>query len=509
MAWMEAGFEYGQEMRQWVSPSLIEANYILSLSQQELQAVIETEMAQNPALELDDRPTCPACESVLEGRFCPVCRETPERQVEPDSYDSMDDYEPPLSSTATREEDPDFDPMTLVASSESVLERILADARMSLNETEHGIATFIVESLDERGFLTMSVQEMASALGFEEETIESVLKVIQDVAPVGAGARDLRECLLLQIDYLEHAGHPVPEHTRTIVDSYLYEFGAHKFGQITRALGISGDELEAVRDFIREHLNPFPLQSDQVRSWRTPTDSRFVAPDVVIDFRDDELTVEVVNNKFFHLRTNALYDQLSNEFSRKRGKGSLKERLAARNAQFTDDEDSAPVERVEIDPQTLSQTSKDDKQHVRQYTNRAKMFMMNIQQRRDTLLRISECICELQENFLRGGVRELRPLTRALVAQQVGVHESTVSRATANKYVMLPNKKVIPFSDFFTPSLSTKDIIKEIIERESKKGEPLTDRKICDLLMEDGIRIARRTVAKYRAELGILPSTMR
>jgi RNA polymerase sigma-54 factor len=157
----------------------------------------------------------------------------------------------------------------------------------------------------------------------------------------------------------------------------------------------------------------------------------------------------------------------------------------------------------------VGHASADDRQHVRQYSNRAKLFISNIYQRRDTLLRISQCICELQEDFLRGGVRELHPLTRAVVAQQVGVHESTVSRATANKYVMLPNRKVIPFSDFFTPSLSVKDMIKELIERESQKGVPLTDRRICDLLLQQGTRIARRTVAKYRAELGILPSTMR
>ena len=132
--------------------------------------------------------------------------------------------------------------------------------------------------------------------------------------------------------------------------------------------------------------------------------------------------------------------------------------------------------------------------------------MSNINQRRETLYKISRCIVDLQEDFLRGGVRELRPLTRAVVAQQVGVHESTVSRATANKFVMLPNRKVIPFSDFFTPSLSVKDVIKELIESEK---DPLTDRKICDLLAKRGIRIARRTVAKYRAELNILPSTMR
>jgi RNA polymerase sigma-54 factor len=308
----------------------------------------------------------------------------------------------------------------------------------------------------------------------------------------------------LQLDYLERMTTQIPPHTRVIIEDHLPEFGAHKFGQIARALGITVDELEEIRDFIRGHLNPFPLQSDQAKSWRSPSESRFVAPDVVIDIRDDELVVEVVDNKFFHLRTNQLYDQMANQFTRKRGKKSLKERLAERATEQDADNAINPA-----DVEAIAGSSDEDKDHVRHYSNRAKMFMSNIQQRRDTLLRISQCICELQENFLRGGVRELRPLTRALVAQQVGVHESTVSRATANKYVMMPNRKVIPFSDFFTPSLSTKDIIKEIIEREAQKGVPLTDRKICDLLLKDGIRIARRTVAKYRAELGILPSTMR
>ncbi|MFM8594669.1 MAG: RNA polymerase sigma-54 factor, partial [Chloroflexota bacterium] len=147
--------------------------------------------------------------------------------------------------------------------------------------------------------------------------------------------------------------------------------------------------------------------------------------------------------------------------------------------------------------------------HIRTYNSRAKMFIGTINQRRATLLKISRCIVEMQGPFLREGVRSLKPLTRAVVAQQVGVHESTVSRATANKYAMLPNQRVIPFSDFFTPSLSVKDVIKEIMEEESEQGEHFTDRIIVDLLEERGIRVARRTVAKYRAELGILSSAMR
>ena len=490
MRW-ETGFEYGQEMRPWVSPSLIEANYILSLSQQELQQVIEAEMEGNPALEIEDRQTCPMCGSILEGTYCPTCL-TDQRTTPEDSIDSFDDYPDQVATgTASAGDESDFDPMTLVASDLSVIDQILADVRTVLDERAFPIAEYLVESLDERGFLPMDVEEISTLTGLDEDEITDVLNVIQDVAPIGVGARDLKECLLLQAAYLRTTGHDVPEAIFRIIETHLHEFGTHKYGQIARDLGISIEEIDDAREFIRLYLNPFPLQSDQGRTWRSPTDSTYVAPDVVISLKNDELTVEVIDSKYFHLRTNAMYEQLSGQFSRR--KSVLQK--------------AAPVS-PEIQ-QAAAEVSSEDKDHVRQYTNRAKLFISNIQQRRDTLLRISQCICELQESFLRGGVRELRPLTRAVVAQQVGVHESTVSRATASKFVMLPNRKVIPFSDFFTPSLSTKDIIKELILDETRKGTPLTDRRICDLLLQRGVRIARRTVAKYRAELGILPSTMR
>jgi RNA polymerase sigma-54 factor len=228
-----------------------------------------------------------------------------------------------------------------------------------------------------------------------------------------------------------------------------------------------------------------------------------VAPDVVISIKDSELVVEIVDTSHFHLKLSPVYDKLASEMGRKRsvsanGNGNG---LAKANGHLSGHARGAGA--------PANGVSAADRDHIRSYSSRAKLFIANIQQRRETLLKISRCICDLQEPFLRGGVRELKPLTRAIVAQQVGVHESTVSRATANKYVMLPSRKVIPFSDFFTPSLSVKDVIKELVERETQKGEHLTDRRICDLLMDRGIRIARRTVAKYRAELGILPSTMR
>lgn len=271
-----------------------------------------------------------------------------------------------------------------------------------------------------------------------------------------------------------------------VIRDHLTELGAHRFGQIARSLALTTDEVEVIRDFIRERLNPFPLQSSEARSWRAPSVAQYVAPDVIITLKDGALLAEVVDTSHFHLRINPVYDRLAGDMPRKRIGSEGQQAIGAVPAVTTEDRD-----------------------HIRAYSSRARLFISNIQQRRDTLLKISSCIVNLQEAFLRGGVRELRPLTRAIVAQQVGVHESTVSRATSNKYVMLPNRKVIPFSDFFTPSLSVKDVIKEILIDEQRAGQHLTDRKICDRLDDRGIRIARRTVAKYRAELGILPSTMR
>lgn len=502
MAWMERGFDQSQEMRSWISPSLIEANHILSLSQQDLQALIEHEMSQNPALELENRATCPVCMSVLDGAWCPTCQRTVEVQGQDESLDAMDDYEVPSAPSSPADSSDDFDPITIVASDVSPLEQLHTDARMSLHEEDYPVAEMLIDSLDERGFLTISLAEIAESLGVKEEDVEEVLGIIQTVAPVGVGARDLGECLMLQIDYLKHLGTEIPPHTEEVVRDYLDEFGAHKYGQIQKQLGITADELEDIRDFIRAQLNPFPLQSHASRSWQAPNGDGHVTPDVIIQIIDGVIQVSIADNHFFHLRTNALYSQLMREFSSRKTKPDTpKPHTDAANGNGEDE--------LLLSADVIAQSSSEDKQHVRRFAQRAQTFMSNIEQRQSTLLKISDCICRFQEAFLREGVRELRPLTRALVAQEVGVHESTVSRATANKFVQLPNRKVIPFSDFFTANLSAKEVIKQIIERETARGESLTDKRIVELLQDEGIRIARRTVAKYRAELGILPSTMR
>lgn len=512
MARLEQGYDFNQEMRTWVSPSLIEANHILSLSQQELQAAIQQEMAQNPALELEHHTTCPKCNSVLEGTWCPTCRQSVEAPLTEQTLDSLDEWDTP-SLTGVAADADDFDPMTIVAERQSPIDQLRADAHVSLHQADYPIAELIIDSLDERGFLTEPLDEIAEQAGATEQDVEEVLGIIQSVAPVGVGARNLAECLLLQAKYLRTQNVSIPEHFDDVVGNHLNDLGSHRFGHIQRTLGIESDHLEAIREFIRSQLNPFPLQSHAAQYWQAPSEDGHITPDVMIDLIDDHIVVSIADNRYFHLRTNRLYEQLANEFSRTVKKSDQQPDRKDNEAPETDNADVPPSDDIESETNLseidLASASSEDKTHVRRYTQRAQMFMHNIDQRRTTLLRISECICRFQEGFLRGGVRELRPLTRALVAQEVGVHESTVSRATANKFVQLPTRKVIPFSDFFTPSLSVKDVLKEIIDRETAAGETLTDKRIVELLQDEGIRIARRTVAKYRAELGILPSTMR
>ncbi len=465
---MDISMDLQPELRQWISPRLIEANHILSLSLQELEQTIMTELDDNPALELEELEACPLCGNKLDGRFCPTCATDPRHNSAASTWE--DDGEPQQSANTSRDED--FDPMTLVASEMSVIDRILTDVATLLPPEDLPIAEYLVNNLDERGYLDVSLDGVAELVGRPIEEIERILKAVQQVAPVGVGARDMRECLLLQLAYLGQVEEmPVPPTVWRIVANHLEDLAAHKYGYIARQLGVTTEDVCTARDFIRTNLNPFPLQNQEARWWKTPTRSPYTSPDVIITVRDGEFHIDIVESVATRLRMNPLYASLAT--------------ATARNG---------------------NDYSVEDRTHIRQYVTRAKLFISNINQRHETLRKITLCLLDMQGDFVRQGVRSLKPLTRAMVAEQVGVHESTVSRATANKYVMLPNRQVIPFSAFFTASLSVKDVIKEMI---SKENGALTDQEICQRLRNDGYRIARRTIAKYRAQLGILPSTLR
>jgi RNA polymerase sigma-54 factor len=295
--------------------------------------------------------------------------------------------------------------------------------------------------------------------------------------PIGVGARDVRECLLIQLAYVEAQGIYQP-YAREIISRYLPQLSEHKYGQIASQLGITSEMVHQVSEFIKRNLNPYPARGYLGTHLGAGGDVEHVGhvmPDVIITrrpiFGGYQYDVEVVESKRFYLHVSSSYSQLYGEVS---GRHSI--------------------------------LTEDERRHIQQYVSRAKLFIANINQRRQTLSKITRCLVDMQKDYLDKGIRALRPLTRAKVATELGMHESTVSRATAAKFVMLPNREVIPFSNFFVANLSVKDVIKDLIVHELT---PLTDQELADMLSDRGIQVARRTVAKYREQLGILPSSLR
>lgn len=460
---MSMGMQMAPQMQMKASPALIALNNMLILSTLELQQMIQQELEENPALEMNEaeEEICQRCGRPFSGTTCIFCLQEDMRTLEAD----RDDYTGPI-------EDDEFDPLMLVAAPPSLGESLIRDLRASLPEADHFIAEYLIGSLNDQGYLESSIEEVAATLGIDADRVERVLLKLQEVGPVGVGARDVPECLLLQLRRLrqENVDHPYVEQ---IIREHWTDLGEHRYGAIAQALGISYDQVVAARDFIRQHLRPYPLERGGSDGTVSPTQTAYLTPDVII--REDEngkLVAEVVESQRYYLRLNPLYQELARKAARSNEAG----------------------------------VSPEEKEHLTQYVSRAQLFLTNLRQRRETIRRIATYLIERQEKFLRYGVRYLEPLTRAEVAAAIGVHESTVSRATANKHVQLPSHEVIPFSHFFTASLSVKDVLMELVAKESR---PLTDQELVEMLRERGFDVARRTVAKYRNQLKILPSTLR
>jgi RNA polymerase sigma-54 factor len=473
---MELDFEqalspyFGAQQSMKVSPRLVAANYILELSSQELQQAIAHEVHDNPALEVVDVPTCRVCGSEMQGSICPRCiqrQKTGSQASGPEAQASTYDDGPENRGG----EDDDFDPLTRVASEQTLAEKLMTDLGAVLPVADLPIAEYLVGSLDDKGYLAVKIEDVAFDLDADLDRVRAVLRVLQSEEPIGIGARNLRECLLIQIDHLAERGLSQP-FAREIVSQFLTELGEHKFARIGHELKISPASVSAAWEFVKHKLNPHPAHGfTSTNATDRDTRAMYVTPDVTITRGVEDFEIEVIESRRFALRVNPMYTRLAADLNR-----------------------------------SGASMSSDEKKHVQQYVGRAKLFIANINQRRQTMLRITICIVDRQRAFLEHGVRSLQPLSRAGIAEQLGLHESTVSRATAGKFAMLPNSEVIPYSHFFTPSLSVKDIMKELIEKE---GKPLTDNDILERLKADGIHIARRTVAKYRMQLDILPSALR
>jgi RNA polymerase sigma-54 factor len=453
-----------------VTPKQIAANYILQMSSMELQEAISQELDENPALEMEELATCPICGSPIAGNYCTECM--PRKTDDGNPGDSAVDELPADTQQRLRDEADELDPIAR-AEAEFTLEEHLTWNLYALLPTRlHPVADYVIGALDASGFLTESDEAIAAATGASVDDVEQVLAAMRGLEPIGIGSRSITESLLAQIAHLRELDDEVevPEIAEAVVRDHLQQLGERKFRDVAQSLGVDTDAVIGTWEFVKSNLNPYPTSAFTAAV--TGGGSRtIVRPDVLIRDVDGELLVEVVESRRFSLRVTPIYSSLSSQL---------------RSAEATEDE----------------------KQHVREYVGRAKFFIDNINRRRATMQRIAECLCDRQRDYLLHGVQHLVPLTRAEVGELIGMHESTVSRATAEKFVMIPSGEVVPFSHFFTASLGVKDQIRKMIEAEDATN-PYSDQEIADLLLADGVAIARRTVAKYRDELQILPARLR
>jgi RNA polymerase sigma-54 factor len=457
-------------MQAKVTPKQIAANYILQMSSVELQEAIAQELDENPALEMEELPNCPICGRPVAGNYCTECMPRKNDGAGDEMRLSTDDL-PGDGVTRLREEDDEFDPIARAEADFTLEDHLTWNLHALLPTRLHPVADHVIGALDSNGFLTDTDAEVAAATRVTVADVETVLAAMKGLEPIGIGSRSITESLLAQIEYLRELDEiEVPAHAEAIIGAHLADLGERRFREVAAAVGATQREVIAVWEFVKSNLNPYPTAAFTA-AVNGGSSRAIIRPDVLMREIDGELAVEVVESRRFSLRVAPIYSSLSSKL---------------RSAETTEDE----------------------KQHVRQYVGRAKFFIDNINRRRATIQRIAECLVERQRDYLVYGVQRLVPLTRAEVGELIGMHESTVSRATAEKYVMIPTGEVVPFSHFFTASLGTKDQIKRMIEAEDVR-HPYSDQEIADALAEEGIALARRTVAKYRDELQILPARLR
>jgi RNA polymerase sigma-54 factor len=339
-----------------------------------------------------------------------------------------------------------------------------------INEDEkvREIGEYIIGSLDDSGYLTCSIEEIARSVGEDEKKVEEILKMIQTFDPPGVGARDLRESLLIQLEMRDLEDSIAAR----IVSDYFEEFKKKKYTDISKRLKVSVKEIQEMAKVIGS-LNPKP-GLDIVSEGPT-----YVIPDLVVERVGDKYVVYLNDKNLPRLRISQSY-----------------------RSQLEKD----------------SSVSEETKEFINGRLKNAKWLIQTIEQRRRTMIKVMESIVEEQGEFFEKGAAYLKPLTLQQIAGQIGMHESTVSRVTTNKYVQTP-RGVFELKYFFSSSLSTRSgdevsarsaklKIKEIISNEDSK-KPLSDQKIADILKEEGLIIARRTVAKYREQLGVLPARHR
>lgn len=490
MAGMKAGLELRLGQSLAMTPQLQQSIRLLQLSTLELSLEIQQALDSNPLLEVaeDDREEEEAAESTSGDEQDPGAQageELLEDRKDKSADDelvvdtSWEDYYESDGSTALSASAPgeDYDPFATQSTGEdSLRDHLLSQIHLaSLSETDRRIATALIESIEPSGYLEEPLEEIVALLaedlpGIDTGEVEATLHYIQQLDPVGVGARSLAECLIIQIDQ-RHADDPAAEDARALLEGdWLEAVARRELSQVSKGLGISRERIEAALRLIQV-LDPRPGLSIG------DTAADYIKPDVIVTHREDGWHVDLNPEIAPRLRVNQTYAGLIDRSSR--GK---------------------------------------DATYIRNHLQEARWFIKSLRSRNESLLNVAREIVRRQIEFFEQGEIAMKPLVLREIAETLELHESTVSRVTTNKYMLTP-RGVFEFKYFFSSHVGTSDggecsatairaRIKKLVEEENPK-KPLSDAKIATMLGDEGIDVARRTIAKYREAMGIASSTDR
>ena len=480
MAGPSLGLFQQQRQMMILAPQLRQSLEMLQLPMLELRAVIQQEMETNPTIEDVTDPhevsvdaEKPAATTVEEDT-APLDFD---KDKDIDALAKLDeewrDYFLQGVENAPHSEDAEERHQFLLDSvkqpislQDHLLEQITLTA---LSDTDKQFAETLIGNVNEDGYFIGNLEELAVQMGCNPHHLHDILSVIQEFHPTGVGARDVRECLLLQLESLGDSAQI--RLARGIVEGHLEDLAARRYKAIAKTLNASPEAVQEAENFIRA-LDPRPGRMF------TPELSEYVTPEIVVQHIGDRYVVQLDDDQLPHIRISAHYRQLLQ------------------------------------DPGTTQEV----KSYIRERIRAGAFLIKSIHQRQRTIQRIATEIVEAQQDFLDQGIAFLRPMTMSAVAAKVGVHETTVSRTVANKYMTTP-RGVFELKFFFTPGLRTSDgasvsnktvqdrIAKLVAEEDPE--DPLSDQAIQEKLQSAGITVARRTVAKYRIILKIPPSHQR
>lgn len=449
---MGLGLFQEQTLKLVMTPELRQAITILQYSAIDLISYLQDQANENPVFDLE-----------VAGEVASAKAEKPAPEI---------DWKEIVGNRATGEygsskNESTYNPLDYVQQgAETLYEHLESQLGYvkGFSSLQKQIALFLIGNLDEKGYLEITLEEASARLGAEMLEIEDVLSVLQHFDPVGVASRSLEECLLLQLGHLALDDEKIVQ----VVRNHLQDLADNRYQRIADKIGCTPQDVQAMADLIRT-LNPRPGAAFST------VETRYVIPDVTVEKVGNDYVVLVNDVAAPRLKINSFYEKMLSQ-----------------------------------------QKSQDEaKQFIHDKLNAAMWLAKSLEQRRLTLMRVTQAILDMQREFFDRGIHFLKPMTQKEIAERVGLHESTISRATSNKYVQTP-RGIFELKYFFTSALSTssgeatssesvKRRIKALIEQEDRKS-PLSDQKLGEMLLTEGIEISRRTVAKYREEM-LIPSS--